>query len=742
LFLILAGSAFALPISPPTSLTATAVSSSQINLAWADTNSNESNYFVERSLSSTSGFTQIASLAANAGSYSSTGLAAGTTYYYRVRASMKNGTYSTYSNVASARTTSVAPTPTPPPTGVPNAPSNLACASPSSSQITLAWQDNSTNETGFKVERALSAAGPWSYIGATAATGYGDSGLAAGTTYYHRVQAYNSSGNSAYSNTSSCVTQGGTSLPPAPTGLTATAVSSTQISLVWVDNSFNETGFKIERSTATSGWAQIGTTGTNVATFSSTGLAASTTYSFRVRSTNTAGDSGYSNTASATTTSGTGGTGAYVWSKDFGGTGAFDSAIPWSLAVDDLGELAIAGTIENNVNLGTGALTSAGSTDIFVAKYASNGTPLWVKKIGSSLGDVGKAVAIDGTGSVYVTGYFRGTVDFGGGPVSTTSTSAFLAKYSSTGLHQWSKKLSTPTSGLDEGTSLAIDVNNNVLVGGIVYATSDFGGGPLTTAGGADVFLAKYTPAGAHTWSKRMGGAAEDWVNKVAVDGSGNVAVAGYFSGSANFGGATFTSAGGKDIFVAEYSSAGTHLWSKRMGGTLDDVAKGVATDGGGNVVVTGNFGSASVDFGGGAFINTAGGGADIFLAKYSSGGAHVWSKQFGGTLSVAEIGNDVSTDGAGNILLTGSIVSAINFGGALLPSDGWYDIFVAKFSPSGGHLWSKRTGSGAGRGIGADASNNVLVAGTFTGDTRVNFGGADLLSPGGTDTFLVKFGP
>src|SRR5690242_8452561 len=116
LFLILAGGAFAVPVSPPTSLTATAVSSSQINLAWADTNSNESNYFVERSLSSTSGFTQIASLGANVTSYSSTGLAAGTTYYYRVRASMKNGTYSTYSNVASARTTSVAPTPTPPPT--------------------------------------------------------------------------------------------------------------------------------------------------------------------------------------------------------------------------------------------------------------------------------------------------------------------------------------------------------------------------------------------------------------------------------------------------------------------------------------------------------------------------------------------------------------------------------------------------------------------------------------------------
>jgi hypothetical protein len=412
------------------------------------------------------------------------------------------------------------------------------------------------------------------------------------------------------------------------------------------------------------------------------------------------------------------------------------------MAVDDLGELAIVGTVENTVDLGTGRMTSAGSTDIFVAKYASNGTPLWSKRIGSSMGDVGKAIAIDGTGNVYITGYFRGTVDFGGGSVSTTSTSAFLAKYSSTGLHLWSRKLSTPTSGLDEGTALAADVNGNVVVGGIVYQTSDFGGGPLTSAGGADVFLARYSSTGAYSWSQRMGGTSEDWLNKLALDGSGNPVLTGYFNGTASFGGPQFTSAGGKDIFVARYSSTGGYVWSMGMGGTLDDIAKSVAVDGGGNVIVTGNFASSSVNFGGGALTNTSGGGADIFLAKYSSAGVHVWSKQFGGTLSLAENACDVSTDAAGNILLTGSVVSSMNFGGGSLPSDGWYDIFIAKFSGTGDHVWSKRTGAGSGKGIGTDRDGNVLTAGTFTGDTRVNFGGSDLLSPGGTDTFLVKFGP
>jgi beta-propeller repeat-containing protein len=410
------------------------------------------------------------------------------------------------------------------------------------------------------------------------------------------------------------------------------------------------------------------------------------------------------------------------------------------MAVDALGELATVGTIQNSVNLGTGTLTSAGSTDIFVAKYAADGTPLWSRRIGSTAGDVGKAVAIDGSGSVYITGYFRGTVDFGGGPVTTTLTSTFLAKYSSTGLHQWSKKLSTATSGTDEGTALAADVNGNVIVGGSFYQTSDFGGGPLTSAGGQDVFLAKYSSAGVHTWSRRIGGTTDDVVNRLTLDASGGPVAAGYFNGSADFGGGSLTSAGGKDIFVARYTSAGAHVWSKQIGGSLDDIARGVAVDGGGNVVLTGNFASSSVNFGGGALVNS--GGADIFLAKYDSTGAHVWSKRFGGSFSAAEIGTDVATDGAGNVLLTGSVVDTIDFGGGPLPSDGWYDIFLAKFSATGAHVWSKRTGAGEGKGVESEVGDNVIAAGVFSGSTRVNFGGADLLSPGGNDTFLVKLGP
>src|SRR5439155_11265907 len=110
-----------------------------------------------------------------------------------------------------------------------------------------------------------------------------------------------------------------------------------------------------------------------------------------------------------------------------------------------------------------------------------------------------------------------------------------------------------------------------------------------------------------------------DTANSIAVDGNGDVVVAGDFSGTVDFGGGLLTSAGTKDIFVAKYSGAdGSHQWSKRYGGTGDDHASGVTLDNGGNVGLTGSF-KGTVDFGGGALITP---GADMFVAKYSAAGS------------------------------------------------------------------------------------------------------------------------
>jgi serine protease len=281
----------------PSNLQASAASSSQINLTWADNSSNETGFKVERCQGAgCTNFAQIATTGAGVATYSNTGLAATTSYSYRVRATNAGGD-SDYSNEASA-TTQAAPAP-------PAAPTNLAATAASSSQINLTWTDASNDETGFRIERCQGA-GCSSFtqiatVGAGVQT-YSNTGLAASTSYGYRVRAYNANGNSGYSNTASAATQTAP-VPAAPANLAATAASSSQISLTWTDASNNETGFRIERcqGAGCSSFTQIATVGAGVQTYSNTGLAASTSYGYRVRAYNANGNSGYSNTASATT---------------------------------------------------------------------------------------------------------------------------------------------------------------------------------------------------------------------------------------------------------------------------------------------------------------------------------------------------------------------------------------------------------------------------------------------------------
>jgi hypothetical protein len=191
-------------------------------------------------------------------------------------------------------------TPTPTPTPTPAAPTNLTATAASSSQINLSWTDNSNNETGFKIERSSNGTN-FTQIATVAANikAYTDTGLTASTKYYYRVRAYNSAGNSAYSNTASATTL--PTPPAAPTNLIGLAISPSQVDLLWTDNSNNETGFKIERSTDGTTFTQVATVGANVTTYSDTGLAALTTYYYRMRAYNSGGNSAYSNTATAVT---------------------------------------------------------------------------------------------------------------------------------------------------------------------------------------------------------------------------------------------------------------------------------------------------------------------------------------------------------------------------------------------------------------------------------------------------------
>jgi subtilisin len=195
--------------------------------------------------------------------------------------------------------------PAPPP--APAAPSNLTAAAVASSRIDLAWTDNSSNESGFQIERCTNSpcTDPFVPIVTVAAgvTAYANTGLQASTTYTYRVRANNAGGSSAYSTEALATTHDETP-PAAPSTLTATAVSASRIDLSWSDNSDNEAGFTIERCTSSpcsDAFVPIVTVAAGVTTYSNIGLQASTTYTYRVRASNAGGSSDYSNTASATT---------------------------------------------------------------------------------------------------------------------------------------------------------------------------------------------------------------------------------------------------------------------------------------------------------------------------------------------------------------------------------------------------------------------------------------------------------
>jgi beta-propeller repeat-containing protein len=434
-----------------------------------------------------------------------------------------------------------------------------------------------------------------------------------------------------------------------------------------------------------------------------------------------------------------------MWSTNFGGPNvATDSAVPTGIVVDRSGASVVVGYLKGRVDFGGGSLISAGAGDVYLVKYASDGSYLWSQRFGAAGDDRAKGIAIDGADNIVITGFFHDTVSFGGTALVSApfTANAFIAKFNAGGTHLWSRRVGSGVN-TDTGNTVAIDGPGNVYVGGSLFGTTDFGSGPLASAGGEDIFLAKYASNGTYSWARRFGGTSTDSVVDVAADTvTGEVAMTGYFAGAAEFGSGVFvTSAGGNDAFVAKYSTTGAHEWSGPWGNTGDDRGASVAIDNLGNVAVTGlcNF---SVNFGGGP-LPAAGDGAsgDIFLVKLSPNGLHTWSKSFGSSLSLNEVASAVNFDSAGYVLLTGSNVGTVNYGGGALAGDGWYNIFVARFDPNGVHSWSKRYihggGNANGRSVAAGANDNVLASGDY--DVSVNFGGATLTSPGATDTYLVK---
>ena len=198
------------------------------------------------------------------------------------------------------------PPPDPPPAVTPPAaPSALSATAGSSSTIILGWTDNANNEGYFELNRSLNGS-TWTTTDQISAntTGHTVTGLNASTLYYFRLRAVNADGNSAYTATVSTTTQAPpvVNLPPtAPSNFQTTAIGANSITMAWDDNSADETGFQIDCSPDGTSWTTIATLGSNVESWTNSGLVPSTTYFYRVRAGNQYGNSAWSNDDATTT---------------------------------------------------------------------------------------------------------------------------------------------------------------------------------------------------------------------------------------------------------------------------------------------------------------------------------------------------------------------------------------------------------------------------------------------------------
>ena len=376
----------------------------------------------------------------------------------------------------------------------------------------------------------------------------------------------------------------------------------------------------------------------------------------------------------------------------------------------------------------TDILTARGTRDAFVAKFDSNNSLMWATRMGGDSNnagntDVGRKIAIDGSGNVYISGEFYGPSDFGSIVLSTAGDrDGFVSKLDAGGTIQWANRLGTTAD--DSAGGISVDSAGNVYA--VVSRWRD-----------ADDIL-KFNSAGSIVWSKSVGANGSFNIPDLEVDASGNVFVSGSFTGTVDFDPSSKTKYVSSGLnssnlneagFVFKLDTNGKFGWVSPFVGRFIGTTKGysyaqsVALDRSGNCVVGGGY-RDSVDFNPGSGITTlptSGGG---FIVKLNNSGGLVWARALenAGSGSLLNV-SGLASDATNNIYATGYFKGIVDLDPSATTSTqtsaGGTDVFVVKLTSSGNFGWAETfggIGDDYGLGIAVDTTGDVYLAGFYQG--------------------------
>jgi hypothetical protein len=441
-----------------------------------------------------------------------------------------------------------------------------------------------------------------------------------------------------------------------------------------------------------------------------------------------------------------------------GGTGADEMR---SCVVDATGDLYVTGLFNGTVDMdpgpGTMTLTSAGSADIFVLKFAADGPLLWARSFGGPGTDIAFGMAVDPQGNVLVTGGYHQTVTFGSGGPSLTSGGdydVFVLKLDPQGNVLWARGIGG--NAFDAAFSIAVDGEGNAVLAGYITGTVDMDPGPgsfpLTSAGSADAFVLKLDPQGGFLWARRFGGTANDQADAVAVHADGRVVVAGRYLLTAEVGPGPglppITSQGNADLFLLEFDPQGTPQRMIGLGGTGFDAAFTATVQPGGEVLLGGSF-SFTMDFdpGPGETPLTVGGNAQNgFVLKLTADWELEWVKQF--TSNDLSRINSLAVDAVGNVHLTGGFNGTIDLdpgpGEQLVSGQGLEDAPIVSLDPSGALIAAgvlTNTSFARGLSVAVGPGGQVWTGGQYQSFSTLQYGGTgpSITNAGGADLYLLR---